>query len=90
MASITVVDVSTDTSFATVYISALNHPEKALEFLQEKRKELQWQLSKLQRRVIPTLRFRIDDTIAQGVRIDQLLEEANKQLPHDSSTSTQQ
>ena len=78
--SITRIEISPDASYATVYISALEKSEEALSFLETERLDLQRKLSKLPRRVIPKLRFRIDDTIERGMRIDKLLNEANKRL----------
>jgi len=71
--SITQIDVSEDFSFATVYISALEKPELAVEFLESKSKELQKKLVSLERRRVPKLRFRVDEVIKEGNRIDELL-----------------
>lgn len=75
--SISEIDVSSEFSYATVYISALEHPDKALQFLQKRQTALQRSLSALERKRIPELRFRIDDRGDRGGRIDALLEEAN-------------
>jgi ribosome-binding factor A len=72
--TITDVEVSKDFSYATVYISALRSPEKALEFLQKKSPELQRTLSALARKKIPMIRFRIDPRAERGSRLDQLLD----------------
>lgn len=88
--SITTVDLSTDSSYATVYISALQHPELALHFLQGERKELQHRLGKLEMRKVPQLRFRIDDSILKGARIDALLEEADKRSSEASLIDPQE
>lgn len=73
--SITDVEVSSDLSYATVLVSALREPEKALEALEEERPELQRLLGKrLQTHRVPRLRFRIDQTIERAERIDRLLE----------------
>ncbi|MBI1812254.1 ribosome-binding factor A [Candidatus Peregrinibacteria bacterium] len=71
--SITAVDVSSDSSYATVMISALREPERALEFLNGRKNDLQRLLSKLPRRKIPMLRFRIDRSGERGARMDELL-----------------
>ena len=73
--SITEVDVSDDVSFATVYISALEEPEKALQYLQKKQRSLQKSLVRLERNKIPKLRFRIDERTERGQRIDQILKD---------------
>jgi len=71
--SITEIDVSEDLSIATVYISALEKPEVAVEFLESKVKELQKKLTGLKRRRVPKLRFRVDETIEKANRIDEML-----------------
>ena len=88
--TITHVDISIDASYATVYISALEKPKVALDFLNAERQDLQRRFSKMPRKKIPLLRFRMDDTSIKGMRIDQLLEEASKSLPRDTSTSAQE
>ena len=87
--TITRIEISSDASYATVYMSALKEPELALEFLRKEGRDLQRQLGKLPRKKIPLLRFRYDDSGERGRRIDELLEEADKQLPHDSSDRAQ-
>lgn len=72
--SITQVDVSSDFSYATIYISALMKPELALEFLEGKIHDLQRTLSDLPRRKIPMIRFRIDRRGEAASRLDALLE----------------
>ena len=71
--AITAVDVSRDYTYATVYVSALEHPETALQFLEERHKDLQKSLHVLSCRRIPRLRFRLDPTSQQGQHIDELL-----------------
>lgn len=73
--SITEVEVSSDLSYATVYISALTNPEAALDFLEGRRRELQKLLGRLQTHKTPQLRFRIDRRSEQGGRLDALLKE---------------
>ncbi len=87
--TITRVDISIDASYATVYISALQNMQAALDFLNAERQEIQRRFSKMPRKKIPLLRFRMDDTSLKGMRIDQLLEEASKSLPRDTSGSVQ-
>lgn len=71
--SITEIEVSGDFSYVDVYISALDHPEQALAFLEAKRKELRGMLGSLGKRRVPELRFKIDPRTEQGERIDALL-----------------
>ncbi len=88
--TITRVEISDDASYATVYVSSLTEPKIALEYLNRERADLQRRFSKMPRKKIPLLRFRLDDTSERGMRIDKLLEEASKGLPRDSSDSPQQ
>ena len=76
MVSITEVEVSEDFSYATVYISALEEPETALQFLEAKLPELKKQMGTIYRKRIPELRFRLDQTVDRGGKIDALLNEA--------------
>ena len=71
--SISSIDVSTDSSHATVYITSLMEPQVALDFLRKKEPHLQHALTKLERRKIPQLHFRLDMATEQGNRIDELL-----------------
>jgi ribosome-binding factor A len=75
--TITEVAVSKDCSYATVYISALQSPNDALAYLEEKRDEFQKTLfHALQRFRAPIIRFRVDRVAEKVSRIDQLLDEA--------------
>lgn len=71
--SITGVEVSDDFSYATVYVSALSEPQRALKFLEARAPHLQRSLSALSRRRIPLLRFRCDTSGERGDRLDALL-----------------
>ena len=73
MVSITEVEVSQDFSYATVYISALEKQEKALEFLEKQLPTLRRSLGKIHRNRIPEIRFRLDPRIDRGGRVDDLL-----------------
>ena len=73
MVSLTRIEVSEDFSYATVYVSALTEPERAVTFLEERRVSLQAQLGGLRRKRIPKLRFRIDRSGEKENRIDDLL-----------------
>ena len=85
MVAMTTIDVSSDLSYVTVYISALKEPVKALAFLESRRSELQRKLGMLGTHRTPQLRFRIDRTAEEGDRIDRLLAE---HTPDDSSEPT--
>ena len=71
--SMTKIDVSRDFSYATVYVSALQKPEKALDFLESQTTRLQRMLSDLNRKKIPQLRFRIDRDGEKNMRLEELL-----------------
>jgi ribosome-binding factor A len=74
--SVSDVEVSRDFDVATVYVTALL-PDKAAEgvkALNEMAKEFRHELSKTMRlRRVPELRFRYDDSVDRGERIDALL-----------------
>ncbi len=88
--SIVRVDISPDCSYATMYISSLSKPDVALEYLRTRTPDLQRRLSDLPRKKIPLLRFRQDKELERGVRLDELLEKAAKQLPQDTSDEPQE
>jgi ribosome-binding factor A len=73
MVSISKVEVSEDSSYATFFITALEKPELALEFMKSKEQELQRQMSKLRRRKIPLLRFRVDTQAEEAEKLERLL-----------------
>lgn len=74
--SVSDVEVSRDFDVATVYVTALL-PDKAIEgvkALNEMAKGFRHELSKTMRlRRVPELRFRYDDSVDRGERIDALL-----------------
>ena len=72
--SITEIEVSTDFSYATVYVSALAEPERAREYLEAHTQALQRKMSALARKRIPLLRFRVDPRADRGDRIEKLLD----------------
>lgn len=76
IASITEVEVSDDFSYATIYVSALREPERAVHFLQKRTKELQSKMGAIYRKKIPEIRFKSDTRSDKGDRIDNLLHEA--------------
>lgn len=71
--AITEIELSSDLSFATVYVSALMHPEAAMEFLDSRQRELQRRMGELKTHKTPQLRFRLDQRSEKGSKIDQLL-----------------
>jgi len=73
MVSISEVIVSSEFSYATVYISSLEHEDDALAFLNRQTKRLQSKLGQLYRKRIPELRFRLDNRGNTGSRMDELL-----------------
>ncbi len=85
--TITDVLVTSDLSYVTLCISALNDPAAAIEFLQSRQKELQRKLGGLGTHKTPHLRFRIDTQSQKASRIDQLLEDASRTTPLDDATA---
>ncbi|MBI3332076.1 ribosome-binding factor A [Candidatus Peregrinibacteria bacterium] len=69
--SITKIDVSSDLSYATLYVSALKEPQLALAFLQDRVQELRKNLSPLGLRRVPLVRFRLEQGGTN--RLDELL-----------------
>lgn len=78
--SISGVRVSSDLRHAKIYVSVFGSPEEAeasLEALQRARSFLRRQLGQdLHIRRVPELTFVQDDSIAEGARINQLIQEA--------------
>ncbi len=72
--SIVDVQVSTDYSYVTVYVSALQEAEKAVTYLERHVYDLQKTLGSLHRKRIPQLRFRIDPHGKKAGHIDELLD----------------
>lgn len=78
MVSVTTVRVSPDLSYAKVYLSIFPSDlvEKTMAMLNEKNKAIRFVLGKKvgkQMRIIPELRFFVDDSLDYIERIDQLL-----------------
>ena len=76
--TVTNVEVSPDLSIAKVYITVLGKstPAEALEILMTKKAELRHELShkvKHQLRIVPELRFYIDESYDAMMHIEQLL-----------------
>ena len=87
LVSITGVDMSRDLRHATTYVSLIgaNDDGKALmDILKEHRYSLRSALSRsLNLRVTPEIHFRYDKTIEHGVRLSNLISEANAIRPND-------
>lgn len=74
--SVSDVEITRDLSMATVYITALHSEESqlALKLLAEQIKSYRMVIAKrVQLRIVPQLKFRYDDSVDRGERIDQLL-----------------
>ncbi|MGH8212889.1 MAG: 30S ribosome-binding factor RbfA [Rhodanobacteraceae bacterium] len=80
-ASVSDVEVTRDLDVATVWVTALQ-PERsaeALKALKEAAKYLRHELAhSMQMRRVPELRFKYDDSVDRGERIDALLREDHK------------
>ncbi len=79
--TVTDVSLSEDLKIARVYISVLNSDEKeaAIEILTGARGLIRSEVAKRVRaKYIPSLEFRIDESIDRGFRIDQLLKEIDQ------------
>jgi ribosome-binding factor A len=87
LVSITGVDMSRDLRHATTYVSLIggNNDGKALiDVLKEHRHSLRSALSRsLNLRFTPEIHFRYDKTIEHGVRLSNLITEANAMRPND-------
>lgn len=73
--TITEVEVSPDSRVITVRVSALKNHPMALQFMEERRKELRHALTALHMHSLPELRFEIDFRSEQGSRIEKLLQD---------------
>ena len=68
------VEVSGDCSYATIYLSALQNAEDALQYFQGQQATVQRSLGVLNMKRIPRVRFRLDPRTLRGKRIDTLLD----------------
>lgn len=77
LATVTGAEISPDLAIAKIFISFLNlKPQETIDMLIEKRPELRNYLSarvKSQLRIVPDLRFHIDDSYEAIAHIDKLL-----------------
>ena len=83
--SITDVRVTPEYSIATVSISALREPDRAMAYIEGRAKDLRSMLGVLHLRKVPELRFVWDERGERGNRIEQLLREEEERHPHDTS-----
>ncbi len=81
------VDVTEDMKFAKVYISSIESIDKRkqyIDILNKAKGFLRTELSKvLKTRTSPELKFYVDETIENGVRINKLLNEIKKSEVQD-------
>ena len=76
---VTGVEASSDTAFADVYVQVPGNDvkrQKTLAALERLRPAIQARINdEMHLRLTPVLRFRVDETLEQGLRIEQLLAE---------------
>lgn len=80
--TVTGAKITEDLKIATVYISILKKEEKeaALEIINSAKGFIRAELAKrLRMKFIPSLTFRIDESLEYGVRIERLLKEIKKE-----------
>ena len=82
------VDVSGDLQSAVVFISILGNPDqqkRGLSLLARHRKRIQAQVGRaVVLKYTPKLRFLMDDSVARGNRVLQIIEELEKTAPDTS------
>ncbi len=71
--SISRIEITNEYSYLSIYISALQNIEVAMQYMKKRRPYLQSLLASLPFRRMPELRIYIDETVVQGERIEQLL-----------------
>lgn len=79
--TVTGVDITEDLKIARVFVSVLKEEdrESTLEILNSAKSFVRSEVAKRVRmKVIPTIEFRIDESIEYGARIDKLLKEIKK------------
>lgn len=85
--SVTAVNVSHDLSSATVLITALREPEKAIASLTSHAREIKTDLESLGLHRLPFLHFRRDLGLESSTRIEQILE---REIERDDTSKTSQ
>ena len=92
--SVTRVDTSVDYQFAKVYVSVygtLREKQNTIDALQSASGFLRRQLrSRLQTRQVPAMRFMLDETLAEGNQMLDLLDSLADQTPDSTESTTQQ
>jgi len=90
--TVTDVEVTPDLKLATVFVSVLGDQEaaqNALTGLQRASSYIRRELAQtLQMRVVPELRFQLDDSWERGARIDALLERLPPPAPSEEPEET--
>jgi ribosome-binding factor A len=86
--TVTGVEVSPDLENAWIYVSVLGTDgeiKEALAGLKRATPFLRREIaSSLSLRLVPQLIFRLDESVARGIRIDQLLDDIQSTEPHES------
>lgn len=86
------VEISSDLRYATIFYSVLGDDKdrlKAANYLSRIRGRVQGQLGRMLRiRVIPEIRFRYDDSIERGIRIQKLLNQIEDEKKNDVEKDT--
>jgi len=86
--SVLEVVLSADLHSATVYVSIVGSPEqqrKGLSLLQGDRKRIQGMIAhSVILKYTPQLRFEVDDSVARGNRVMQIIEDIERTLPPES------
>ncbi len=82
--TVTDVEVSRDLAYATVYVSSLgqdeNHGELTIQILDRAKKFIRYRLGQeVQLRNVPQVRFRYDNSIAEGNRMSKLIDQVIKE-----------
>ena len=92
--SVTRVDTSIDYQFAKVYVSVygtLQEKQNTIDALQSASGFLRRQLrGRLQTRQVPAMRFMLDETLAEGNQMLDVLDSLADQMPDSSESPAQQ
>ena len=92
--SVTHVDTAVDYQFAKVYVSVygtLREKQNTIDALQSASGFLRRQLrGRLQTRQVPALRFMLDETLAEGNQMLDLLDSLADQMPDSTESPAQQ
>ena len=92
--SVTRVDTSIDYQFAKVYVSiygTLQEKQNTIDALQSASGFLRRQLrGRLQTRQVPAMRFMLDETLAEGNQMLDVLDSLADQMPDSSESPAQQ